>query len=388
MKTEANGRMLAKTDKSKDQGLAPVDVMANRVSQMKGAMEQVLPKHMTADRMLRVAIMAVRTTPHLAECSSASVISCFMACSMLGLEPNSPLKQAYLVPYWSTKLNGYECQLLIDYRGKIDLARRSGEIANIQAHAVYQGDLFDYELGLNPTLKHKPSGDPKRVDPKNLTHCYCVVRLKEQGTEPIFVVLSRAEIELRRMRGASGKKGRDGKPISTPWDTDYEKMAKKTAVHECMTWAPRSAEMAMADDIEERAERGATILPTLPESITSAMLESGMATERDMNEPIDVEPETQTENVQSKKGNGSAQPAAAATPEPKVTQPTNDEAGHNINPKTGHIFPSEIKDVKTWAKERGDEQLVSACEAALTGDDAAKAVVIAARDALPQREVE
>ena len=238
--------MIRSENNREQQQLAVVDNMANQISRMKGAMEQVLPKHMTADRMVRVAIMAVRTTPHLAECSSASVISCFMACSMLGLEPNSPLHQAYLIPYWSTKLNGYECQLIVDYRGKLDLARRSGEIASIQAHAVYQGDVFEYELGLTPTLKHKPSDKADRVQPDKLTHCYCVVRLKEAGTDPIFVVLSRAEIELRRMRGASGKKDRAGKPIHTPWNTDYEKMAKKTAVHECMTWAPRSAEMAMA----------------------------------------------------------------------------------------------------------------------------------------------
>jgi len=171
MKTENNGKMIRSENNREQQQLAVVDNMANQISRMKGAMEQVLPKHMTADRMVRVAIMAVRTTPHLAECSSASVISCFMACSMLGLEPNSPLHQAYLIPYWSTKLNGYECQLIVDYRGKLDLARRSGEIASIQAHAVYQGDVFEYELGLTPTLKHKPSDKADRVQPDKLTHC-------------------------------------------------------------------------------------------------------------------------------------------------------------------------------------------------------------------------
>jgi recombination protein RecT len=386
MKTEANGRMITRTDKPKGQELAPVDLMANRVIQMKGAMEQVLPKHMTADRMLRVAIMAVRTTPHLAECSSASVIASFMACSMLGLEPNSPLHQAYLIPYWSTKLNGYECQLIVDYRGKIDLARRSGEIASIQAHAVYKGDVFEYELGLNPTLKHKPSDNIGRVKPENLIYCYCVVRLKEQGTDPIFVVLSNAEIELRRMRGASGKKDRNGKQIHTPWDTDYEKMAKKTAVHECMTWAPRSAEMALADDIEERTERGAPILPTLPESVTAAILQSGAATESDINDSIDVEPEQQTENTDSKKGNWlttqEAKSVAAAAP--AATAAKSNPSASDLP----HIYPSEIKDVLKHARTTENSELEAACELALTGDTDAKAVVIAARDAMPQRDIE
>jgi recombination protein RecT len=309
---EANGQ-LAKTKPQEKGELAPVDTLANQVSRMRGAIEQVLPKHMSADRMLRVAIMAVRTTPHLAECSTASVIASLMACSMLGLEPNSPMHQAYLIPYWSTKLNGYECQLIVDYRGKIDLARRSGEIASVQAHAVYEGDIFEYELGLNPTLKHKPSEKLDRVNPVKLTHCYCVVRLKEEGTDPIFVVLTRAEIELRRMRGASGKKDRSGKQIHTPWNTDYEKMAKKTAVHECMTWAPRSAEMALADEIEDRTDRGAPIMPALPEEVAKAMLENGMATEQDLSDPIDVDPEPEPVKVATKPAEPTAQPQVDAT---------------------------------------------------------------------------
>lgn len=351
---------------------SPVDSLANQVSRMKGAIEQVLPKHLTADRMLRVAIMAVRTTPHLSECSSASVIASLMACSMLGLEPNSPLKQAYLIPYWSTKLGGYECQLIIDYRGKIDLARRSGEIASVQAHAVYEGDDWDYGLGLEPFLKHKPSGKAGREDPKKLTYVYCVVKLKEQGTEPIFVVLSRDQIEARRLRGASGRKGRDGKPISTPWDTDYEKMAKKTAVHECMTWAPRSAEMAMADEIEARLEDGKSIIPTLPESVTAAMLENGIA-EQDVGTVVEIESESAHEpapapappEADGKRvhvGKPAKQEPAAkqpSTPPPAKSDPANTTPG---------ITPEQIKTMKREAKEGGDAELVALCEQGLLGD--------------------
>lgn len=368
----------------------PVDTLANQVIRMKGAMEQVLPKHMSSDRMLRVAVMAVRTTPHLAECSTASVIASLMACSMLGLEPNSPLKQAYLIPYWSSKIGGYECQLIIDYRGKIDLARRSGEIANVQAHAVYDGDSWDYGLGLEPFLKHKPSGKVGREDPKKLTHVYCVVKLKEQGTDPIFVVLSRDQIEARRMRGASGRKGRDGKPISTPWDTDYEKMAKKTAVHECMTWAPRSAEMAIADDIEARVESGGSIIPALPESITAAMLENGI-TEGDLGATVDIEAASAHETAEAPappEQDGKRQLASQArgkqsAPPPAKTTTADDKPG---------LLPAEVKDIKRAAKEAGIVPIVEACDriimATETFDDVADVMDWRNKHMPAQREVE
>jgi len=192
------------------------------------------------------------------------------------------------------------------------------------------------------------------------------VRLKEAGTDPIFVVLSRAEIELRRMRGASGKKDRAGKPIHTPWNTDYEKMAKKTAVHECMTWAPRSAEMAMADDVEERTERGAPILPTLPESVTAAMLAGGMASDRDLqDDPLDVTPEKGAEQEPSQKPPTETQPAAKSDPK-------NDAPG---------LTSEEIRAMKRDAKERGDTEVVKLCEDALQADFDAVVKLIEIRDA-------
>ena len=84
-------------------------------------------------------------------------------------------------------------------------------------------------------IKHRPGKDPMRgADPGKLTHVYPVVQLREKDLEPIWDVLTRSEIELRRKRSKASSEG--------PWVTDYVAMALKTGVRKIATWVPSSAE--------------------------------------------------------------------------------------------------------------------------------------------------
>lgn len=270
MKTDNNGRLVKRTE-------TPADKLASYISgpHMKEAIAKALPRHLTPDRMCRIAVTAIRTTPGLAECTQASFVSAIMACSVLGLEPNTPLGQAYLIPFNNRRKGVKEVQLIIGYQGEMDLVRRSGQVASIQAFPVFKGDEFSYQLGLRPDVRHVPCDVADRENPANLTHVYAVVKLKDTGADPIFVVLTRQQVEASRMRGASGHK------IATPWDTDYVAMALKTAVRAVFRWAPRSAEMAVASAVEERSERGATIAPALPVEATEALLGTGAVSEEE-----------------------------------------------------------------------------------------------------------
>jgi recombination protein RecT len=210
--------------------------LANFISNHTKDFGMVLPKHMTADRMTRLAISAIRTTAHLAECTIPSFASALMACSVLGLEPNTPLGHAYLIPFKNNKRGGiYECQLIVGYKGLIELMYRSGIVASVKATPVFAGDDFEYEFGLHPDIRHKPSEDPGRgSDVTKLTHVYPVVQLREKELDPIWDVLTRAEIELRRKRSKASSDG--------PWVTDYVSMANKTGIRKIATWVPSSAE--------------------------------------------------------------------------------------------------------------------------------------------------
>lgn len=227
--------------------------LVSALQKMGPEIARALPKHITPDRMARVCLTALRTTPKLASCTQESFLGAILACAQLGLEPNSPLGHAYLVPYEDYKRKVTTCQLIIGYQGMIELAYRSGRVTSVAAHVVRQGDHFVYELGLRPKLEHRPSEDADR-EQRPITHAYAVAQIKDG--EPISWVLSFPQIEARRNRGASGRKYGNGDRVKTPWDTDYEAMALKSAVRALFKWIPKSPELANAEQIEDASENG------------------------------------------------------------------------------------------------------------------------------------
>lgn len=196
---------------------------------------EVMPKHMKPERMYQLALSSINTTPKLAECSPATLLSCIMKCSALGLEPSAVdgLGRAYILPYNSKK--GMQAQLIIGYKGMLDLARRSGQIKDISARAVYKGDEFSYEFGLNEHLQHKPLGREHTANEKP-THVYMVAHFKDGGH--YMDVMTQQEVEEVRKRSKAANNG--------PWVTDYEAMAKKTVIRRAFPYLPVSVEAMSA----------------------------------------------------------------------------------------------------------------------------------------------
>ncbi len=190
---------------------------------------KALPKVITPERFTRMVTTAVTQTPKLASCTPQSFIGAMLTAAQLGLEPNTPLGQAYLIPY------GSQCQFQIGYKGLIDLAHRSGELKNIEAHIVYENDEFEFEYGLDANLKHKPAmggrGEPVWV--------YAIYRLKSGGYG--FKVMSWEECL------AHGKKY--SKTFKNgPWQTNPEEMAKKTMLKKVLKYAPMKSDFVTADE--------------------------------------------------------------------------------------------------------------------------------------------
>lgn len=240
--------------------------LATMLQKMQGEIARALPKHVTPDRMARVALTALRQTKGLAECTPASFLACIMQCAQLGLEPGTPLGHAYLIPF---RVKGTQtCTLIIGYQGMLDLARRSGQVASVWAYPVYAGDRFVVRYGLAPTVEHEPAFDADR-SPAKLTHVYAAAKLRDSEA-PVFVVLTRAEVEGFRKRGASGR------GISTPWDTDYSAMAVKTAVRQLFKWLPKSIELARAAAIDEAPEAGRSQLAAMDDTVRDAVRSQGL----------------------------------------------------------------------------------------------------------------
>jgi recombination protein RecT len=205
-----------------------------------------LPRHLSADRMIRVALTSVQRTPELLECDPVSLLGAIVQSAQLGLEPDGVLGHAYLVPFNNSKKGRKEVQFIPGYKGLVALARRSGEVSSVDARVVRDGDRFLYQFGLQPRLDHTPAEREEDEDSAPITHAYAVVRLKDGGFQ--FDVLTRREIDAVRKRSKAGASG--------PWVTDYAEMAKKTALRRCLKLAPMSVEAQRAVALDELAEAG------------------------------------------------------------------------------------------------------------------------------------
>lgn len=201
------------------------------LQQMKPQLARALPRHISPDRMLRVTLTALRTTPGLAQCEAKSLLAAVMTCAQLGLEPQTPLGQAYLVPY------GGKVQLIIGYRGLIELARRSGELQYIVAREVCEGDEFSFEYGLEEKLVHRPA-----LKGRGKAYAYYGVARFKDGSY-VTQVMSIEEIERHRQRSKT--------PNAGPWVTDYDEMAKKTVIRSMAKYLPLSIELTEALRSEE-----------------------------------------------------------------------------------------------------------------------------------------
>jgi recombination protein RecT len=223
---------------------------------VKAQIALALPKHMTADRLARIALTEVRKVPALARCDQASFLGAIMQCASLGLEPGGALGHAYLIPFENRKKGITEVQFIVGYRGMIDLARRSGQIISIEARAVHQADKFRVSLGLDPRLEHEPAWDADDRGP--LRFVYAVAKLHGGGVQ--FDVMSRAEVEKVRAQSKAGELG--------PWVTHFDEMAKKTVVRRLFKFLPVSVEIARAVGLDEQAEAGLPQDNPLTDSLT------------------------------------------------------------------------------------------------------------------------
>ena len=221
---------------------APVIVQQVLSDQFKKQLALAVPKHLNADRMARIAATEVRKNKALLNTEPTSFLGSVMQAAQLGLEPGSALGQAYLVPY------GNQCQLIIGYKGMIDLARRSGQVLSLNAYAVREGDDFSFQLGLKPDIHHVPSLEADRIK-KPITYVYAVATLQGGGYQ--FEVMSRAEVEAVRAKAKS----------KNIWNTYFEEMAKKTVIRRLFKYLPVSIEALEITNADAKREAGEKVEP-------------------------------------------------------------------------------------------------------------------------------
>lgn len=227
---------LANTTKRQVKVEKPEDKMKKYVQSMAGEIAKALPSVMTPERFTRIVLSTISANPKLAQCTPNSFLASMMTAAQLGVEPNTPLGQAYLIPYRNHGV--MECQFQVGYKGLIDLAYRSGEVTLIQAHEVCENDEFTYSFGLNPDLRHVPAANDRGA----VTHYYAVWKGKNGGFG--FEVITREEVEKHAKKFS--KSYNNG-----PWQTNFDEMAKKTVLKKALKYAPMKTDFvtaALADE--------------------------------------------------------------------------------------------------------------------------------------------
>lgn len=216
---------------------SPQKTMKDLIKSMEGEISKALPSAITPERFTRMVLSAISSNPKLAECTPKSFLAAMMNAAQLGLEPNTPMGQAYLIPYKNKGV--MEIQFQIGYKGLIDLAYRS-DVTIIQAHEVCENDEFEYELGLDPVLKHKPALSDRGA----VILYYATFKTKNGGYG--FEVMSVDDIKKH-----ASKYSQSFNSSYSPWTSNFDEMAKKTVIKKCLKYAPLKSEFAKQISTDE-----------------------------------------------------------------------------------------------------------------------------------------
>lgn len=233
------------------------DLLMNETA--RDQLSMVAAKHLNPERMMRTVANAIRTTPKLGQCEPISFLGALMQVAALGLEPNTVMGHAYLIPFENKRKNVTEVQVVIGYRGLIDLARRSGHITSISANIHYSDDdLWEYEEGTEAQLRHRPGAQ----DGTKL-HAYAIAKFKDGGHA--YVVLPWKHV-IKIRDGSQGWQTavKFGSTQKSPWHTHEDAMAMKTAIRALSKYLPLSIEFtdALAVDEKKADYRGFAMDPT------------------------------------------------------------------------------------------------------------------------------
>jgi len=277
----------------------------NLLAQMTPEIKKALPKHVSAERMARIAFTEIRKNPKLLDCSQASLLGAIMTSAQLGLEPG-PTGQCYLIPYYNNKLGSFECQFQLGYKGMLDLFYRAEVSLNLDAHEVCENDEFEFEYGLDAKLKHKPV----LMNRGAVIAYYAVAHLKGGGYS--FFVMNLEDVEKVRLRAKAKQ--------FSPWVTDYNEMAKKTAIKRLCKYLPLSIELQRGLSNDETTKRE---------------IDEDMSMVEDQTDWIDIDASDDNEEKEEAKETAQETVVEESNPDEKKAQEKVKNIGKNVFTRAG-----------------------------------------------------
>lgn len=285
-------------------------------SSFKQQVAAALPRHISVDSMMRIALTEVRMDPDLQKCTVPSFMGALLLAAQSGLRPGM-FGEGWIVARWNNKLSSLEARFQPGYMGLVQLAYRSGEVVEIHAVAVYKADDFRYQLGSEPRIEHVPDMEAEHRD-EDIVAFYAVVKLRTGGT--LMRVMPRRDVDAVRDR--FGPHTKAGKLVG-PWVSDYEPMGCKTVLIQTLKLAPRDSErLQSALQAEQDAvfgDRSATNAVTSGKPAAERVAERLGVKAEPLGEVIGIAglsakpaPEAQEAVEDAAEASGAADPAAAS----------------------------------------------------------------------------
>ncbi len=216
----------------REQGDGKLQTLKGLLDQQISKFQEVAPKYMNVERLIRLMLAAYSRNPKIAQCSPASVLLFTMRCAETGLEPIGA-GGAWPVPYENRKNGTTELQFIPDYRGLIALAKKNGDITDAVTYPVYTQDKFVIEYGMNPNVEHKPC---VIGDKGELLGVYMIVTLRDGQKQVHWMDMA----DIRHIQGKSKASG------FGPWKTDFVAMALKSVVRKGLKLFARSPQLQNA----------------------------------------------------------------------------------------------------------------------------------------------
>lgn len=210
------------------------------VKERRADFQNALPAHIPVARFERVVLTAIQNNPQLLDAPKRELFNACIKAAQDGLLPDG--REGALV--CRPGRNGVTVSWQPMIQGIRKKVRNSGEIATWDVQAVYENDDFEFELGDNPFIRHRPKLGSERG---NLIAVYSVATLK--SGEKSRDVMSVDEVNAIRDRSDAWRAYKAGRIKQTPWATDYAEMAKKTVARRHAKVLPMSTDL---DDLLRR----------------------------------------------------------------------------------------------------------------------------------------
>ncbi len=211
---------------------------------------RALPSHVRAEAFERALFSALMQNPDLMLCHPSLVYREVSKAAGSGLLLDPEFGEAYIVCVYNPKSGKRDLpQLRRGYRGLLKLVRQSGEISRCNTRAVYRNDKIDCQLGTDEHLIHTPDLFGERGD---VIGFYAVASYRTGDID--FEPMNIEEVKRIRDRADAYKAFVAGKIKSTPWESDFDEMARKTVLRRLCKRLPQSPELQLALSEEDRAE--------------------------------------------------------------------------------------------------------------------------------------